>query len=125
MVTNSFGCIATNSGRPVLVAMVTNISKARFSIGPSQCCIKKAIESRVILSLSLSVSLRRLVFGVSLSLSLRQCVSESSSVSLRNQKSTVLAVNYRKRKPVFRRVSVVSGVRSLSLYLVVSCCVSS
>jgi Na+/melibiose symporter-like transporter len=25
---------------------------------------------------------------------------------------------------VFRRVSVVSGVRSLSLYLVVSCCVS-
>jgi hypothetical protein len=45
-----------------------------------------------------------------------QCVSESSSVSLRNQKSTVLAV--------FRRVSVVSGVRSLGLYLVVSCCVS-
>jgi hypothetical protein len=30
-------------------------------------------------------------------------------------------VNYRRRKPVFRRVSVVSGVRSLSLYLVVSC----
>jgi hypothetical protein len=45
------------------------------------------------------------------------------SVSLRNQKSTVLAVNYRRRKPVFRRVSVVSGVRSLSLYLVVNCCV--
>jgi hypothetical protein len=52
-------------------------------------------------------------------------VSESSSVSVRNQKSTVLAVNYRRQKPVFRRVSVVSGVRSLSLYLVVSCCVSS
>jgi hypothetical protein len=57
--------------------------------------------------------------------SLRQCVSESSSVSLWNQKSTVLAVNYRRRKPVFRRGSEVSEVRSLSLYLVVSCCVSS
>jgi hypothetical protein len=50
-----------------------------------------------------------------------QCVSESLSVRLRNQKSTVLAANYRRRKPVFRRVSVVSGVRSLSLHLVVSC----
>jgi hypothetical protein len=111
----------------MLVAMVTNSSIARFSIGPSQCYIKKATESRV----SFSFSLRRSVFGVSQSLdrtelvSLRQCVSESSSVSLRNQKSTVLVVNYRRRKPVFRRVSVVSGVRSLSLYLVVSCCVSS
>jgi hypothetical protein len=37
-------------------------------------------------------------------------------VILRNQKSTVLAVNYRRRKPVFRRVTVISGVRSLSLY---------
>jgi hypothetical protein len=46
----------------VLVAMVTNSSKARFSIGPSQCYIKKATESRV------SLSLRRLVFGVSQSL---------------------------------------------------------
>jgi hypothetical protein len=53
-----------------------------------------------------------------------QCVSESSSVSLRNQKSTVLAVNYRRRKAVFRRVAVISGVRSLSLYIVVSCSVS-
>jgi hypothetical protein len=56
--------------------MVTNSSKARFSIGPSQCYIKKATESRV------SLSLRRSVFGVSQSLdsewvSLRQCVSES------------------------------------------------
>jgi hypothetical protein len=51
-------------------------------------------------------------------------VSESSSVSLRNQKSAVLAVNYRRWKAVFRRVSVVSGVRSLTPYLVVSCCVS-
>jgi hypothetical protein len=57
--------------------------------------------------------------------SLRQCVSESSSVSVRNQNSTVLNVNYRRQKPVFRRVAVISGVRSLSLYLVVSCCISS
>jgi hypothetical protein len=53
-----------------------------------------------------------------------QCVSESSSVNLQNQKSTVLAMNYRRWKPVFRKVSVVGGVRSLSLHLVVSCCVS-
>jgi hypothetical protein len=104
----------------VLVAMVTNSSKARFSIGLSQCYIKKERESRV------SPSLRRLVFGVSFwdrseLVSLHQNQSESSSVSLQNQKSTVLAVNYRRRKPMFRRVSVVSGVRSLSLYLVVSC----
>jgi hypothetical protein len=60
------------------------------------------------------------------SVSLRSlCVSESSSVSLRNKKSTVLAVNYRRRKPVFRRVAVLSRVRSSSVYLVVSCCVSS
>jgi hypothetical protein len=31
----------------LLVAMVTNSSKARFSIGPYQCYIKKATESRV------------------------------------------------------------------------------
>jgi hypothetical protein len=108
----------------VLVAMVTNSNKAKFSIGLSQCDIKKAIESRV--SLSLSLSLRRSIFGVSLRdrselVSLRECVSESSSVSLRNQKSTVLAMNYRRRKPVFRRGAVISGVRSLSVYLVVSC----
>jgi hypothetical protein len=29
----------------VLVAMVTNSSKARFSIGPSQCYIKKATKA--------------------------------------------------------------------------------
>jgi hypothetical protein len=52
-----------------------------------------------------------------------QCVSESSSVS-EIRKSTVLKVNYRRRRPVFRRVAVISGVRSLSLYLVVSCCLS-
>jgi hypothetical protein len=40
----------------------------------------------------------------------------SASVSLWKQKSPVLAVNYRRRKPVFRRVTVVSGVRSHSLY---------
>jgi hypothetical protein len=28
----------------------------------------------------------------------------------------VLRVNYRRQKPVFRRVTVISGVRSLSLY---------
>jgi hypothetical protein len=33
--------------------MVTDSSKARFSIGPSQCYIKKATDSRVSLSLSL------------------------------------------------------------------------
>jgi hypothetical protein len=43
-------------------------------------------------------------------------VSESSSVSVRNQNSTVLKVNYRRQKPVFRRVAVISGVRSPSLY---------
>jgi hypothetical protein len=49
-------------------------------------------------------------------------VSQSWLVSLWNQTSTVLAVNYRGRKPVFRRVSVVSGVRPLSLYLVELLC---
>jgi hypothetical protein len=58
-------------------------------------------------------------------ISLRQCVSEASSVRLRNQKSTVLKVNYRRLKPVFRRVAVVSQVRSFSVYLVVCYCVSS
>jgi hypothetical protein len=62
MVTNIVGCIATFSGRPVFVAMVTNSSKARFSIGPSQCYIKKVTESRV------SLSLRWSVFGVNQSL---------------------------------------------------------
>jgi hypothetical protein len=52
--------------------------------------------------------------------SLRQCVRESS-VSFRNKKSTVLAVNYRRRKPVFKRVAVISPLRSFSVYLVVSC----
>jgi hypothetical protein len=70
------------------------------------------------------VSLQNQCMSESTPVSLQnQCVSVSS-VSLRNQKSTVLAVNYRRWKPVFRRVSVVSGVRLLSLYLVVSCCVS-
>jgi hypothetical protein len=54
--------------------------------------------------------------------SLRQCVSESSSVSLRNLKSTVLRVNYRRWKPVFRRVAVISPVRSFSMYLVALLC---
>jgi hypothetical protein len=107
----------------LLVSMVTNCSKARFSIRLSHCYIKKATEGGV------RFSLRWSVFGVIQSLGselvgLRQCVRESSSVCLRNQKSTELAVNYRMRKPVFRRVSAVSGVRSLSLYLVVICCIS-
>jgi hypothetical protein len=63
MVTNSVSCIATNIGKASVGCMVTNSSKARFSIGLSQCDIKKAIESRV--SLSLSLSLRLSVFGVS------------------------------------------------------------
>jgi hypothetical protein len=70
-----------------------------FSIGPSKCYI--ADNNRKHESVSLW--------------------DQSESVSLRNQKSQVLAVNHRMRKSVFRRVSVVSGVRSLSLYLVVSC----
>jgi hypothetical protein len=45
-------------------------------------------------------------------------------VSECSESGTVLAVNYRRRKPVFRRVAVISGVRSLSVYLVVSWCVS-
>jgi hypothetical protein len=56
------------------------------------------------------------LWGRSELVSLRQCVRESSSVSVRNKKSTVLKVNYRRRKPAFRRVAAVSGVRSLSLY---------
>jgi hypothetical protein len=100
---------ATNSRTDSVGRIATNSRAARFSIGPSKCYIWEATEST---SQSTSVGLRN------------QCVSESSSVSLRNQKSAVLAVNYRRRKPAFRRVSVVSGVRSLSLYLVVSCCVS-
>jgi hypothetical protein len=50
---------------------------------------------------------------------------EAERVSLRNQKSTVLGVNYGRWKPVFRRVAVISEVRSFSVYLVVSCCVRS
>jgi hypothetical protein len=85
--------IATNSRKAGVGCLATNSRKARFSIGPSKCYIKKATK--------------KLVY-----------------VSLRNQKSPVLAVNYGRQKPVFRRVSVVSGVRSLGLYLVVSWCVS-
>jgi hypothetical protein len=66
----------------LLVTIATNSRKARFSIGPSKCYIKKVTE-----------------------------ISQSLSVSPRNQKSPVLAVNYRRQKPMFRRVSVVSGVR--------------
>jgi hypothetical protein len=100
--------------RPLLVAVVTNGNKASVSIGTARCCKRKAIHN------SESVSL----WDRSELVSLHQCVSELSSVSLWNQKSTVLKVNYRRWKSVFRRVAVISGVRSLSLYLVVSCCVS-
>jgi hypothetical protein len=102
-------CIATNSGKAMLVAMVTNSIKARFSIGPSQCYIKKATKSRVSLSLRRSVfgvslcldsewvSLRRLVFGVSHSLG-SEWVSQSTPVrewvvvSRRSQKCSALEV---------------------------------
>jgi hypothetical protein len=57
----------------LLRCMVTNSSKVRFSIGPSQCYIKKATESRV------SLSLHRLVFGVSQSLG-SEWVSQSTPV---------------------------------------------
>jgi hypothetical protein len=63
----------------MLVAMVTNGSKARVSIGTSQRYIKKATESRV--SLSLSLSLRRSVFGVSLWIQ-SESVYASACVSL-------------------------------------------
>jgi hypothetical protein len=90
----------------MLVAMVTNSSKARFSFGPSHCYIKKATESRV------SLSLRRSVFRVSQSLgselvSLRQLVSGiSASVSLWNRKKSVLEVK--------RQCSSVSGIQEAS-----------
>jgi hypothetical protein len=90
----------------VLVAVITNSSKAKFSIGPSQCYLKKATESRVSLSLW---DRSELVSGI------------SACVSLRNQKSPVLAV----RSQRLARVAVISQVRSFSVYLVVSCCVSS
>jgi hypothetical protein len=86
----------------MLVTIATKSREARFSIGPSKCYIKKATEKSVLVYVS----------------------QPSESASLRKQKSKVLAVNYRRWKPVFRRVAVVSGVRSFSLYLVVSCCVS-
>jgi hypothetical protein len=99
------GSIATNSG------------KASVSIGTARCSKGKAIHNSELVSLS---KRKKSVF-----ISLRQCVSESSSVSVRNQKSTVHKVNYRRRKPVFRRVAVVSQVRSFSVYLVVCYCVCS
>jgi hypothetical protein len=46
--------------------MVTNSSKARFSIWPFQSYIKKTTEIRV--SFNLSLSIRRPAFGVSQSL---------------------------------------------------------
>jgi hypothetical protein len=93
---------------PVLLPyMVTNIRKASVSIVAGSVKGGKTIHR---------VSLRQSASEVSL---WDQCVSESSSVSLQNQRSAVLTVNYRRRKPVLRRVSVVSGVRPLSLYLVV------
>jgi hypothetical protein len=58
----------------LLRCMLTNSSKARVSIGPSQCDIKKAIESRV------SLSLRRPAFGVSYS-----SAAEEVSVWKRNK----------------------------------------
>jgi hypothetical protein len=79
----SVGCLATNS------------RAARFSIGPSKCYIWETTEST---SHSTPVGLRSQSTPDSLR---NQCVSESSSVNLRNQKSTVLAVNYRRWKPVF------------------------
>jgi hypothetical protein len=99
------GCIATNSG------------KASVSIGTARCFKGKAIHNSELVSLW---KRKKSVF-----ISLRQYVSESSSVSLRNQKSTVHKVNYRRRKPVFRRAAVVNQVRSFSVYLVVCYCVSS
>jgi hypothetical protein len=85
-----FDCIATNSG------------KDSVSIGTAQCCKGKAVHNSELVNLwkrKKWVSL----WDRSELVSLRKCVSESSSVSLRNQKSTVLAVNYRRRKPVISK----------------------
>jgi hypothetical protein len=100
----------------LLRCRVTNSKKA------SVCIVAGTVLKREDNTQSESVGRRSQSTPVSLR---NQCVSQSSSVSLRKQKSTVLAVNYRRRKPLFRRFSVVSGMRSLSLYLVVNCCVSS
>jgi hypothetical protein len=121
--------IATNSRKASVGRIATSSRKARFSIGPSKCYIEEATES---MSLSLhqwasKVSLRQLASKVSLCQSASEVSQslESEWVSLRRQRSTVLAVNYRRRKPVFRRVSAVSRMRSFSVYCVVSWCVSS
>jgi hypothetical protein len=54
----------------------------------------------------------------------KECNREiSESVPERHQISSVLAVSYRSQKPVFRGVAV-SWVRTFSVYLVVSWCVS-
>jgi hypothetical protein len=40
-------CMATNSRMASVGCIATNSREARFSIGPPQCYIKKATESRV------------------------------------------------------------------------------
>jgi hypothetical protein len=97
--------LETNSRKASVGCLATKSRMTRFSIWPSKCYIEEATEST----------------------SQKVCTSRSPKlvfVSVRNQKSTVLAVNYRRRKLVVRRVSEVSVVRSLSLYLVVSYCIS-
>jgi hypothetical protein len=49
-------CMATNSRMASVGCIATNSKEARFSIGPSQCYIKKPTESRV--SQSSSVGLQ-------------------------------------------------------------------
>jgi hypothetical protein len=82
----------------VLVAMVTNSSKAIVSIGTARCCKGKAIHNRELVSLwkrSQSVS------GIGVSLC--QCVSESSSVSVWKQKRTVLEESLRSEQSVISK----------------------
>jgi hypothetical protein len=62
-------------------------------------------------------SVRELVYASQSPESMREWVFVSESPESEEYSA-------RSEKSVFRRVSVVSGVRSLSLYLVVICCVS-
>jgi hypothetical protein len=75
------GCIATNSG------------KASVSIGTARCCKGKAIHK------SESVSL----WDRSELISLRQCVRESSSISVWKQKRSVLEESLRSDNSVFSK----------------------
>jgi hypothetical protein len=93
----------------LLVTIATNSRKARVD--------HIATNSRKASVGCLATNIRKARFSIGQS----KCYIKKETeklVSLRQLVSTMLAVNYRRRKPVFKRVSVVSGVRSLSPYLV-------